>query len=72
MNTVSAVQRMLGRTTPKKMPASRSTSSYGLSDLACMEELPHPARNLTVSRVVIMVPCLALTMFGVHVRVRRV
>lgn len=58
MNTVSAVQTMFGR---KVSSAARSNSTYGaLSDHAFMEELPHPARNLTVSRVVIMVTVAVL------------
>nr|PNR59975.1 hypothetical protein PHYPA_002767 [Physcomitrium patens] len=59
MTAVFAVQRMLGRKT-KKMTSSRSNSSCGVSDHLCMEELPHPARNLTVSRVVIMVTVAVL------------
>lgn len=57
MNTVSAVQKMLGRTASSKkmVPSARNSGGYGVSDHVCMEELPHPARNLTVSRVVIMV-----------------
>lgn len=42
----------------KKMPSSsQSSGAHGVSDyhLAMEEELPHPSRNLTVSRVVIMV-----------------
>lgn len=59
---MSAVQKMLGRTTLKKMSSSKSSNSYGVSDHVCMEEeLPHPARNLTVSRVVIMVFFLTLS-----------
>lgn len=61
MNTVSAVQTMFGR---KVSSGARSNPTYGaLSDHAFMEELPHPARNLTVSRVVIMVRLLAVVLF---------
>lgn len=38
-----------------------SNSNYGVSDHFSMEELPHPARNLTASRVVIMVFNLTLS-----------
>ena len=64
MNAVSAVQKMLGRTSSlSKNMASSRTSSYGVSDHVSMEEeLPHPARNLTVSRVVIMVLILLLAL----------
>jgi hypothetical protein len=67
MNTAAAVRKVLGRTT--RMNSSRSSSSsssYGVSDHLSMEELPHPARNLTVSRVVIMVISLTLLSFFSH------
>ncbi|KAG0613955.1 hypothetical protein M758_6G140600 [Ceratodon purpureus] len=62
MNTVSAVQKMLGRmgSLKKMAPSGRGSGNYGVSDHVCMEELPHPARNLTVSRVVIMVTVAVL------------
>ena len=55
MNAVAAVWTVLERT--KRMASSRSSSSssFGGSDNSSIEELPYPTRNLTVSRVVIMV-----------------
>uniref|UniRef100_A0A7I4AAM3 Uncharacterized protein n=1 Tax=Physcomitrium patens TaxID=3218 RepID=A0A7I4AAM3_PHYPA len=61
MNTEDVFEKMLGET--KKMATStprNSNSNYGVSDHFSMEELPHPARNLTASRVVIMVTVAVL------------
>lgn len=58
---VAAVTKMLRsaflRKKKKMMPSSsQGSGAHGVSDShLAMEELPHPSRNLTVSRVVIMV-----------------
>lgn len=60
ITVVAAVTKMLRSAflrKKKKMPSSsQSSGAHGVSDShLAMEELPHPSRNLTVSRVVIMV-----------------
>ncbi|KAG0588710.1 hypothetical protein KC19_2G263600 [Ceratodon purpureus] len=63
MDRVAAVRKVLGRTNRMATPRRSSSStnlSYGVSDPFSMVELPHPERNLTVSRVVIMVTVAVL------------